>query len=221
MHKPNSGIPEVKFPNLRNPRETLSWFWAEADFKILLPALPAAIFVILNWQTSEWLAILGSFIAATIAFFFNRQNGVIKMLTVMGFTIITISAIVGMLLNNAKAYVSESITTDLIHVIIFTSSIIVRKPLVGLVAREALPLVRNTLPLMHRIFVLLTIAFIAINAITAISRIFMIQTFSASKYILINTPASLIVTGLYIATCGFLIVRAAKRAEKKTHMEFS
>jgi|TARA_B110000263_G_C15286928_1_gene501300 hypothetical protein len=211
MQEPNSGIPEVKFPNLRNPRETLAWFWTEADFKILLPAIPMAIFVILNWQTSEWIAILGSFIATAIAFYLNKQNGVIKMLTVMGFTIITISAVVGMLMNNAKAYVSESITTDLMHVIIFTTSIIVRKPLVGLIAREALPLVRNTLPVMHRIFVSLTVTFIAINLLTAITRIFLLGNASATTFVLINTPSSFIISGLYLATSGYFIVRAAKK----------
>ena len=133
------------------------------------------------------------------------------MLTVMGFTIITISAVVGMLMNNAKAYVSESITTDLMHVIIFTTSIIVRKPLVGLIAREALPLVRNTLPVMHRIFVSLTVTFIAINLLTAITRIFLLGNASATTFVLINTPSSFIISGLYLAASAYFIVRAAKK----------
>ena len=133
------------------------------------------------------------------------------MLTVMGFAIVTISAVVGMLMNNAKAYVSESITTDLMHVIIFTTSIIVRKPLVGLIAREALPLVRNTLPVMHKIFVSLTATFIAINLLTAIARIFLLENVTATTYVLINTPSSFIISGLYLATSGYLIVRAAKK----------
>ena len=211
MQKPAPEVAEIKFPNLRNPKETLYWFWEEADFKILLPAIPMAIFVILNWQTSEWIAILGSFIATAIAFYLNKQNGVIKMLNVMGFAIVTISAVVGMLMNNAKAYVSESITTDLMHVIIFTTSIIVRKPLVGLIAREALPLVRNTLPVMHKIFVYLTATFIAINMLTAIARILLLENVSATTYVLINTPSSFIISGLYLATSGYLIVRAAKK----------
>ena len=114
-------------------------------------------------------------------------------------------------MNNAKAYVSESITTDLMHVIIFTTSIIVRKPLVGLIAREALPLVRNTLPVMHKIFVYLTATFIAINMLTAIARIFLLENVTATTYVLINTPSSFIISGLYLATSGYLIVRAAKK----------
>ena len=133
------------------------------------------------------------------------------MLTVMGFAIVTISAVVGMLMNNAKAYVSESITTDLMHVISFTTSIIVSKPLVGLIAREALPLVRNTLPVMHKIFVSLTATFIAINLLTAIARIFLLENGTATTYVLINTPSSFIISGLYLATSGYLIVRAAKK----------
>ena len=211
MKEPVPEVSGIKFPNLRNPNETLRWFWEEADFKILLPAIPMAIFVILNWQTSEWIAILGSFIATSIAFYLNKQNGVIRMLTVMGFAIVTISAVVGMLMNNAKAYVSESITTDLMHVIIFTTSIVMRKPLVGLITREALPLVRNSLPVMHRIFVSLTFTFIAINLLTAIIRILLLQTVSATTYVLINTPSSFIISGLYLATSGFLIVRSAKK----------
>ena len=117
MEKPSPEAAEIKFPNLRNPKETLHWFWEEADFKILLPAIPMAIFVILNWQTSEWIAILGSFIATAIA----------------------------------------------------------------------------------------------INLLTAIARIFLLENVTATTYVLINTPSSFIISGLYLATSGYLIVRAAKK----------
>ena len=194
-------------------RGDVKGFAGAIDWRIFWPLLPLVVFFALNSTWPEDLrrtqvAIAVSFLASVWVFLNNRDSGIIRLLAVLVFGVVTVSAIVGFAANSDKAFVSQNISTDFLMVAISLGSVIIGKPLVGAVARQAVPALRDLMEPTHRVFVYLTLTFMALNLGTGVFRIFLLGEFSANEYIWVSritTPLSI----AFFAACYFAIKRTA------------
>ena len=214
MNTPESAPDSPDLPEFsRLLRGDVRGFARAIDWRIFWPLLPLVVFLVLNSFWPEDLrrvqvAIGGSFAVSVWVFLINRDSGIIRLLAVLVFGVVTVSAIVGFVANSDKAFVSQNISTDFLMVAISLGSVAIGKPLVGAVARQAVPALRDLMDLRHRVFVYLTLTYMAINLATGVFRIFLLGEFSANEYIFVSritTPLSI----AFFVACYFAIKRAA------------
>ena len=210
--EPPEGAPEP--PNLPEFTRFLHGDFSGVDWRIFWTALPVVVFLILNtfWPEDLWrtqVAIVGSFLSSAYVFATNRDSGVIRALVVLGFLIVAGSAAFGLAINSAKAFAAQNIFTDFIMAAISLGSVLVGKPLVGAVARQGVPALRTLMDPKHRVFVYLTLTFMAINIVTGIFRIFLLGEFNATEYVLISRATGLPFSVGFLIACYFSIKRTA------------
>ena len=210
--EPPEAAPEP--PNLPEFTRFLHGDFSGVDWRIFWTALPVVVFLILNtfWPEDLWrtqVAIVGSFLASAYVFATNRDSGVIRALVVLGFLIVAGSAAFGLAINSAKAFAAQNIFTDFIMAAISLGSVLAGKPLVGAVARQGVPALRTLMDPKHRVFVYLTLTFMAINIFTGIFRIFLLGEFNATEYVLISRATGLPFSVGFLIACYFSIKRTA------------
>ena len=201
-------------PNLPEFTRFLRGDFSGVDWRIFWTALPVVVFLVLNtfWPEDLWqtqVAIVASFVASAWVFATNRDSGVIRALVVLGFAIVAGSAVVGLVANSAKAFAAQNIVTDFIMAAISLGSVVIGRPLVGAVARQGVPALRTLMEPKHRVFVYLTLTFMAINIVTGIFRIFLLGEFSANEYVLISRATGLPFSVGFLVACYFSIKRSA------------
>lgn len=202
-------------PNLPNFRKLMQGDFSAVDWRIFWSGLPLIVFLALNafWPEDLWrtqVAIVASFAASTWVFATNRDSGVIRFITVLGFVVVAGSAVVGLAADSAKAFAAQNIYSDFLVAAVCLGSIAIGKPLVGAVARESIPALRPLMDPRHRLFVILTLVFMAYNIGTGIFRIFLLVEFefSANEYVIVSRVTSPISIAFFLA-CYFTIKRAA------------
>ena len=201
-------------PNLPEFTRFLRGDFSGVDWRIFWTALPVVVFLVLNtfWPEDLWrtqVAIVGSFLSSAYVFATNRDSGVIRALVVLGFLIVAGSAAFGLAINSAKAFAAQNIFTDFIMAAISLGSVLAGKPLVGAVARQGVPALRTLMDPKHRVFVYLTLTFMAINIFTGIFRIFLLGEFNATEYVLISRATGLPFSIGFLIACYFSIKRTA------------
>ena len=210
--EPPEAAPEP--PNLPEFTRFLHGDFSGVDWRIFWTALPVVVFLVLNtfWPEDLWrtqVAIVGSFLSSAYVFATNRDSGVIRALVVLGFLIVAGSAAFGLAINSAKAFAAQNIFTDFIMAAISLGSVLAGKPLVGAVARQGVPALRTLMDPKHRVFVYLTLTFMAINIVTGIFRIFLLGEFNATEYVLISRATGLPFSVGFLVACYFSIKRSA------------
>lgn len=211
---PAPGLPEIT----RLLRGDLSVL-RTIDWRIFWSALPVLAFLVLNgfWPEDLWrtqVAIVGSFAAAAWVFANNRDRGVIRVIAVMSFVVVSASAVVGLALNSAKAFAAQNIVADFLMAAICLGSVAIRKPLVGAVARESVPALRTLLAPDHRLFAVLTLTFMAMNLATAVFRIFLLDWLAtANEYVIVTQVTGRPLSAAFVVVCYFAIKRAARAVE--------
>lgn len=219
--EPPEATPET--PNLPEFTRFLRGDFSGVDWRIFWTGLPVVVFLILNtlWPEDLWrtqVAIVGSFLASAYVFFTNQDSGVIRSLVVLGFLIVAGSAAFGLAINSAKAFAAQNIFTDFIMAGISLGSVLIGKPLVGAVARQGVPALRTLMDPKHRVFVYLTLTFMAINIVTGIFRIFLLGEFNATEYTLISRATGLPFSVGFLIACYFSIKRTAGVAVRMPSM---
>ena len=214
MNRPDEGAePAADAPNLPEFRKLLHGDFSAVDWRIFWSGLPLVVFLALNsfWPEDLWrtqVAIVASFLASLWVFANNRDSGVIRLITVLGFVVVAGSAVLGLAINSAKAFAAQNIYSDFLVAAVCLVSVAIGKPLVGAVARESIPALRPLMAPQHRLFVILTLVFMAYNIGTGVFRIFLLDEFSANGYVIasrVTTPISL----AFFLLCYFTIKRAA------------
>ena len=209
-------------PNLPDFNKLLHGDFSAVDWRIFWSLLPLVVFLVLNsYWPDHWgrdyvaqflgrtqVAIIGSFAASTLVFAINRDSGVIRLITVLGFVVVAGSAVVGLVADSAKAFAAQNIYSDFLVAAVCLASVAIGKPLVGAVARESIPALRTLMDPSHRVFVILTLIFMAYNIGTGIFRIFLLGEFSANEYVIVSRVTSPISLAFFLA-CYFMIKRAA------------
>ena len=212
--EPPEAAPEP--PNLPEFTRFLHGDFSGVDWRIFWTALPVVVFLVLNtfWPEDLWrtqVAIVGSFLvfglrvrhepgqrgdprargARLRSSWQARPRGRPRRI------------------NSAKAFAAQNIFTDFIMAAISLGSVLAGKPLVGAVARQGVPALRTLMDPKHRVFVYLTLTFMAINIFTGIFRIFLLGEFNATEYVLISRATGLPFSVGFLVACYFSIKRSA------------
>lgn len=179
------------------------------DPQILIGFVPVAVFLIANALGPAQIAIGLSFVASCIVFVKTPGRGATRLLSVTGFAIVTVSAVVGIITDNDRVFVAQNIGIDLAFAVMFGVSVLVGKPLIGVIAREAAPGIQPVLSLADPVFVRLTLLNVAINLIEASLRVVMLFLLEANVYAVVSRVTAVPVTILFVAFCYREIFRRA------------
>ena len=129
-----------------------------------LVILPVAVFLLVRRVATPEIAIGAGFFTSLIVFFINRQNGASGILAVLGMVIVGGTTIIGIVLRSEKVYLMNDPISDYLILTVALGSIIFRRPLFSLFARELVPAVEHALEPRHSVFYLTTWLVVAINA---------------------------------------------------------
>jgi hypothetical protein len=173
--------------------------------------LPVAAFVITNYLGPAQLAIAVSFIVSCVIFFRHRTRGVIRLLSVIGFTIVASSAVVGLVFESDRAFAAQNIMADVAFAALFAGSVIIGRPLIGAIARDLVPGIQPVMEPRHPVFVQLTLLNAAINIASAVVRALMITSLPVNTYVIVSRAVFLPVNIAFIALCYVMITRTAIR----------
>lgn len=149
-------------------------------------ALPVLVFWLLNQVADPRIAIAASFATAVAVFIRNRDSGVIRFLSTIGFTVVAVSAVVGLIFESDKAFAAQNIVSDFLTVPLGVGTILVGRPLVGMITRELVPAIRPYMAVTHSTFVWLTLISVVINASTGVMRWYMLEALSTNDYVILS-----------------------------------
>jgi hypothetical protein len=181
------------------------------DTRVLQGALPAVVFLVANAMGPAQVAIGLSFVTSAVVFVRNRGAGVIQLLATMSFAIVAVSAAVGLALDSPKAFVAQNAVTDFVIAVIFTVSVVVRRPLIGLIARELVPAIRPVIDVTHIVFAQLTLLSAALNVGQGVARLFMLDALSANEYVIISRVVFIPMNIAFYALCYWRVSQVAIR----------
>lgn len=156
----------------------------EINNEIWLSFLPVAAFLIVGRFADTRIAIGAGFAMALVVFLRTRHSGVIGQLAVGGIAIVGGAALVGVVIDSDKAFLASDPISDFLWVAAFGLSVLLGRPLMGIIVREMFPGAREWLPERHRVFVWLSVAWALQNILTAAIRIVLLDSLSAEGYIL-------------------------------------
>ena len=184
------------------------------NFRIFMSIIPVALFLGLNRLGAPAVLAIGlGFAASTAVFFWNRKDRLIGALTLFGFVVVTVSAVVGIIWDSEKAYLAAGPLTDFLFIPMYLVSIWLRQPLVGGMARELVPGIAGKIPVNAPVFTWLSVAWAAFDLAHGILRAYLLAELSVGQYIiwsrLLSWPFSASLLGLTV----WLIVRAAGQHE--------
>jgi hypothetical protein len=143
------------------------------DYRILYGALPLVAFWI-GYQWGPYVAIGLGFAATIAAYFLSHRRGIVGMLALFGLVVATGAAIAGIILEDERAYLARDAASDFLIAAIAIGTVLVRRPLLGIVVREMSPPVKRLLPPAHRAFVWATLVLAAVNVFQGIVRSYML-----------------------------------------------
>lgn len=183
------------------------------NLRILWSGLPVAIFYALSRVAEPWMAVLGGFIASAVVYWFNRRDTLMGTLTLFGFVVVSISAIIGIIVNSEKAYLASGPAADFLFVPLYAVSIYLKKPLIGLIAREVFPKYAGRIPVAAPVFAGLSVLWAAHDVVQGVGRFYLLHELSVGEYIIWSRVLNWPFTVVMIWTTLFFIRRAAKRYE--------
>lgn len=179
------------------------------DPHILIGFVPVTVFLIANALGPAQVAIALSFAASCAVFVLTPGRGATRLLSITGFAIVTVSAVVGILADDDRIFVAQNIGIDLAFAALFAGSVFIGKPLIGLIAREAAPGIKPVLVLQDPVFVRLSLLNAGINIIEAALRVAMLGLLDANTYAVVSRASAVPVTILFIAYTYHEIFRRA------------
>lgn len=184
-----------------NPRD-LQW-----NYSVVEGGIPVAVFWVANNLGPSQLAIALSFIAAFVVFLRNRDSGVVRALSILGFAIVAGSAAAGLILESGKAFAAQNIVSDIAFVVIGVVSLAIGKPFVGPIARELVPAIKPLIDNADRVFIVLTVLNVLMNVIQAVARIWLIDVLSTNDYVILSRVLSVPLNLAYFGFAYWTIMR--------------
>ena len=190
------------------------------NFRILLSAAPVGVFLALTRLAPPWVAILAGFATSVAVFTLTRRNELIGVLMVLGLAVTSVSAVVGIVQGSEKAYLAAGPVSDFLFVPLYASSILMRRPLVGAIARELFPSFAGGVPTDARLYLFLSIAWAAFDLFHGVAALLLLQRLSVGEYIIWSRIALWPLTGALLVISVGLIARTARDAGQRA-TEFS
>jgi hypothetical protein len=180
--------------------------------RFALVILPVVVFLLVRRVATPEIAIGAGFVTSLIVFFINRQSGRTGILAVLGMAIVGGAAIVGIVLGSEKAYLMNDPISDYLIMTIALVSIVFRRPLFSLFARELVPTVERALEPRHSVFYLTTWLLAVVNAVQGTTRVVLLQTLPVDHYLLVTKPMGWTLSFALLVVSYILIDRAARRS---------
>jgi hypothetical protein len=173
---------------------------------------PVGVYWIVRSIAGTQAGVLAGFATAVYVFATSRQrSGVIATLALAGMVIVGASAIVGLVFDSDRAYLANDAARDFLMTTVALGSLVIGRPLVGVVAREMSPRLASVLDEGHRLFVYLTLGFALINLLTAAIRLVMLQELGVGQYIVFSRVATFPINVGYFALAAYLLFQAARK----------
>jgi intracellular septation protein A len=183
--------------------------YMQFDPHVFVGLIPVGVFLVANYFGPAQLAIGLSFAASVVVFAVNRGHGAVRLLSVLGFSIVTVSAVVGIVANNERAFVAQNIVSDFIFAAVFVASVVVHRPLIGAIAREAAPGIAPVMAVDAPVFARLTLISAAMNVATGVVRIFLFQSLSVNAYVIASRAIGAPLSIAFIIYCYYAVTREA------------
>ncbi len=179
--------------------------------RLFITAIPVAVFYALTVTVSPSLAVAGGFVAAAIVFYYTRQSPLYQALSAVGFGVVSLSALVGIIWSSEKAFLAAGAASDFLFVFIYIGSVVIKQPLVGGIMREVLPALAGRLPVTASVFVWTTIAWAVFDVFSGSLRVYLLANLSVGEYIVWSRVIGWPAAGLLLLATGYLVRRAAHR----------
>lgn len=190
------------------------------NFRILTSLAPVFVFLGLErLGLPPAVTISGGFLTSTIVYWMNRRDRLIGTLTLFGFLVVAVSAVVGIVSSSEKAYLAAGPISDLLLVPLYVGSIVLRQPLVGGIARELVPAIAWRLPVNAPVFIWLSWTWAAYNLLQGAVRWYMLQTLSVIEFSIWSRVIGIPISGALFLTSGYLIYRASRRHAREHRLE--
>ena len=187
---------------------------SQVNPRIGMTIIPVLVFWSIRQVAIPEVAIAAGFIASLIVFFINRRHGVIGALAVVSMLIVGGGALVGIITGNEKAFLANDPVGDFIVTTLTLGSIIIRRPLFGLLAREFVPALKNILEPRHTIFYITTLLLAGMNAMQGTARLYLLQNLSVDEYLIWSRVVSYSLNIVMFIIAYNLIGRAARKSAR-------
>ena len=174
--------------------------------------LPVVLYVVVRHAAGTQIGIGVAFLALIVVFALNRRRGVMGGIALLSLIIATGASVAGILLNSDIAFLLRDPIGDFLTAGVILGSLALRRPLLGLVAREVSPRFVGGVDLQCRLFYLLTLLWAGQILATGGVRVFLfLQGLAPDSYIVWSRAASWPAGLAVIVVTGVLLVRAGRR----------
>jgi len=173
--------------------------------------------VLIFWGTRQvadtQIAIAAGFVAAIIVFWLNRRRkkGILAWLAIAGLVIVSGSVFADLPLDSEKAYLANDPIGDGITVLVALGSVLIGKPIIGLLACEIFPRLTRYLQYGDRVFVQVTLMLAAKDLTTGIARVFLLDSLDTDGYLIFSRVVSWPINAVFF----YLAYRMIKRANRE------
>jgi intracellular septation protein A len=143
----------------------------------------------------------------------RERSGLLAWLTLL---IVAVQAIVGVVANDARAYLAPSVLATLAWALVFIGSVIIRRPLAGLFAGEMYPFppeVRASRTF-QRVFSAVSLAWGAMLLLRSGVRLATLSESSIDAFVLVNAVTGFPLTVAMMSWSVWYAVRAFRRSEE-------
>jgi intracellular septation protein A len=179
--------------------------------RVLLSIVPVVVFFGLTRVAPPWIAITGGFAASAFVFYYSRKDRLIGALAAFGFVVVGTSAVIGLIWESEKAYLASGPVADFLFVPLYLGSILLRKPLIGGIAREMFPRVAATVSIHAPVFAWLSVAWAGYDIFHGFLRIYLLQELSVGQYIIWSRVLSWPFTMVLVGASTYYIMREMRR----------
>ena len=185
------------------------------NLKILLSLLPITVFWVMRNFTDTEIAIGIGFATSIAVFRITRQQGVVGFLAVLALLVVGGAALFGVFFASDKVFLANDPVSDFLWGILFIGSVLVRRPIVGLLTNELFPNLINFINVRNRVFYILTIIWALYYIGTGMIRMFLLEAMSVDSYILWSRMIVWPMTLLLFIISVYVIRRSEKKQESK------
>ena len=179
--------------------------------RIFVGTAPALVFLIAHQFTSTPASILISFAVSALVFARNSGHGIIRALSVLSFSIVSASAVVGIVLRSDGAFVAQNLVGDFSIALVSVGSVIIGRPLIGAISRDMAPGIQPVMSIGHPVFVQLTLLSAAMSIAGGLARIAMLGVLDTDLYVIVSRVALWPSQIWFIWFCYRQVTRAAIR----------
>ena len=184
------------------------------DPLVALGALPLVAFYV-GYQWGTYQAILLSFVATLVVYVLSWRRGMIRLIATFGFIVAAGAAAAGLILNNERAYLARDAGSDFLIAAIALITVLVGRPLVGIVVREFSPPTRALLPLQARVFVTTTLLLAGVNFAQGLVRSWMLLgDLSVGQYLVWSRVFGWPTTFVLLVVIAYMVQGAIAREQE-------